>query len=142
MFYRPELEFYPYNRVVKTCGRNWLTTHTGAVCYAASLQLVCITLEFRARKLLQSFNDARFISFTAFMQCVEWIGALQSFYESIGSWQTVIICFAIIFAKLPILIFMIFPKMRTILWYPEKNTKEAIRNQTTNHIMSKHYSET
>lgn len=124
-------------RVIVDCGTPWLTIHLIAMSYTCLIAIVCTFLAFKARKLPEAFNEARSISFTMFVMILVWIGSIPAYLGSHGKARTAWFCFSATFAALPKLLFLIVPKVRIILFYPEKNRADVVRSQTTNHILTK-----
>lgn len=137
-FLRPKLtsDYTDDDLEIIHCGENWLTLHVIAISCSGILLLICTALGFKARKLPSNFNEARFISFTAFMKCLIWIAMVPVYFGTSGALRTLFICFSVIFATSSILIFMIFPKLKIILFTPELNDAKAVRKEMTKHIMS------
>ncbi|XP_074659487.1 extracellular calcium-sensing receptor-like [Tubulanus polymorphus] len=123
-------DFKPTDKIITSCDSNWLKTQIVVMVYVVLLSLVCTAMAFKARKLPENFNEARYLSFAVFLICLVWIVTLPSFFSVIGRNRSVLISFAVIFAAVFILGFLFFPKIRIILFHAEKNSSAYVRSQT------------
>ncbi|XP_070536931.1 extracellular calcium-sensing receptor-like [Ptychodera flava] len=101
--------------------------------YTWILAGVCLFFAFRARKLPNNFNEAKFITFAMFMYFSVW-----SIYYPVSLWtygklkalsQAIVIFVSSTF----ILVCIFLPKLYIVLLKPEFNTKEVLRQQIRKH---------
>lgn len=98
--------------------------------YVLVIALLCTYFAFKARKLPENFNEAKFICFAMFAFCVFWLSFFPAFYDSAGSTRNFVFCVAVLGSGYAVLCIMYAPKLRVILFHPESNTTEAFRATT------------
>ena len=98
--------------------------------YDLVLAILCTYFAFKARKLPENFNEAKFICFAMFAFCLFWLSFFPAFYDSSGSTRTFVFCLTVLGSGFAILCIIYAPKLRVILFHPESNTTEAFRVTT------------
>jgi len=114
--------------IMYVCGGHYDTILFSLVAYVVVIGLVCTVYAFKARKLPQDFNEAKYTSYAMFIFLLTWIMAVPVYFsqeDEIGksaSWC--VLCFV---STLAIFVPMYMPKCYTILFKSERNTKEIVR---------------
>ncbi|XP_022782876.1 extracellular calcium-sensing receptor-like [Stylophora pistillata] len=98
--------------------------------YVLIIALLCTYFAFKARKLPENFNEAKFICFAMFAFCIFWLSFFPAYYDSTGSTRNFVFCLGILSSSYAVLCIMYAPKLRVILFHPENNTTEAFRATT------------
>jgi len=115
---------------VLSCGASNELLNIVILGYVLVLALLCTYFAFKARKLPENFNEAKFICFAMFAFCVFWLSFFPAFYDSTGSTRNFVFCVAVLGSGYAVLCIMYAPKLRVILFHPESNTTEAFRATT------------
>ncbi|XP_029196574.2 extracellular calcium-sensing receptor-like [Acropora millepora] len=112
---------------VVSCGASNELLNIVILAYVLILALLCTYFAFRARKLPENFNEAKYICFAMFAFCVFWLSFFPAYYDSVGSKRDFIFCVAVLGSGYAVLCIMYSPKLHVILFRPENNTTEAFR---------------
>lgn len=115
---------------ILSCGASNELLNIVILGYVLVIALLCTYFAFKARKLPENFNEAKFICFAMFAFCVFWLSFFPAFYDSVGSTRNFLFCLAVLGSGYAVLGIMYAPKLRVILFHPESNTAEAFRATT------------
>ncbi|XP_014776547.1 metabotropic glutamate receptor 2 [Octopus bimaculoides] len=132
-FHQPTVDFYTVQdtSVSLGCSLAWYHQHAVAFVWFTILILGSIYKAYRVRKLPENFNEARQINFTLFILFLIWVlvsvGVANEPNHGVCSSY---ICIAAQLHTLVVLVFMLIPKLRIIIFQPTKNSTEAILHIT------------
>lgn len=113
------------DRIIVECSHN-LALDVVASVYNAVLCITGAYLAFSSRSLPQHYNEARHICVVMFLFLVSWAALLITQYgQPDGKLKSAIISFTLIAGAYSVLFFIFLPKLRVILFRPEKNTMRA-----------------